>query len=54
MKRLFYLVVIAALSSLPLVSCTYNDTADNEAMQDTQGSGGEDEHVGPFEPSEGN
>ncbi|MGS2741557.1 hypothetical protein [Sinomicrobium sp. M5D2P17] len=49
MKRLLFITAFLIISSLSLVSCTYNDTADNEALYDTQGSGGEDEHIIPPE-----
>ncbi|WP_170164525.1 hypothetical protein [Sinomicrobium pectinilyticum] len=52
MKKLLFIIVILIISNLSLISCTYNDTADNEALYDTQGSGGEDEHIVPPE-SEG-
>ncbi|MGS2764172.1 hypothetical protein [Sinomicrobium sp. M5D2P9] len=49
MRRLLFIITVLVIGSLSLLSCTYNDTADNEALYDTQGSGGEDEHIIPPE-----
>lgn len=49
MKRLLFITAIFIINSLALTSCTYNDTADNESLYDTQGTGGEDEHIIPPE-----